>query len=234
LASDVNNRILRARLILVAGLFMGAFSGAALGAWTANLIQASRYNDPDWERLDAALVVLFSTLLGLVGLDCGRSIIAAQAVAQHPRFGRCWTIARTLMRIAIGAVGLRLGAEAGFLLSILWDTFGSAATNAAEGYREFVNVWIALGCLIGGSLAVLGYRIGGRAPAAAAFVGSYTALWAVPHVAPHVGDLYWGPYLSSDFHALVTFMAALLTTCLLVLIFALAGYWLGRWAWPTT
>jgi hypothetical protein len=233
LASHVNNRVLRGRLILVTGLFMGGFSGAALGAWTANLIQASRYNDPDWEWLDAALVALFSALLGLAGVDCSRCIIAVPPVAQRPPSGRCWAIARTLTRIAIGAVGLRLGAEAGFLLSILWDTFGSAATNAAEAYREFVNVWIALGCLIGGSLAVLGYRVGTRAPAAAAFIGSYAALWAVPHVAPAVADLYWGPYPSSDFHALVTFMAALLTTCLLVLVFALVGYWLARWAWPT-
>jgi hypothetical protein len=115
LASHVNNRVLRRRLILVTGLFVGGFSGAALGAWTANLIQASRYNDPDWEWLDAALVALFSALLGLAGVDCSRCIIAVPPVAQRPPSGRCWAIARTLTRIAIGAVGLRLGAEAGFL-----------------------------------------------------------------------------------------------------------------------
>lgn len=109
---------------------------------------------------------------------------------------------------------------------MMWDTYGSTANTNA--YLGFPNVWIGSGCLASALFAVLGYRKGLSPPTAVAFLGSYLALLAVPIVKPAVADLYWGPYPSSDFHALVQMWAGFLTTCSLVLAFAVSGYWLAR------
>ena len=213
---------------VVASMLAGAAIGAAMGAWIADAIQASVYDDPDWANLDAAFIGLFGGLLGLAGLDLGRWIADVRAGIRSLPVGRNWLafVFRALLRISAAAIGLRLGAEAGFWISMMWDTYGSTAN--ANAYLGFPNVWIGSGCLAGALFAVLGYWKGLIPRAAAAFLGSYLGLLAVPAVKPTVADLYLGPYPSSDFHALVQMWAGFLTTCSLVLAFAASGYWLAR------
>ena len=203
--------------------------GAAMGAWIADAIQASRYDDPDWANFDIAFIGLFGALLGaLAGLDLGRWIADVRAGIRSLPVGRNWLafVFRALLRISAAAIGLRLGAEAGFWIAMMWDTYESTAN--ANAYLGFPNVWVGSGCLAGALFAVLGYRKGLSPPTVAAFLGSYLGLLAVPAVKPAVADLYWGPYPSSDFHALVQMWAGFLTTCSLVLAFAASGYWLAR------
>jgi hypothetical protein len=203
--------------------------GAAMGAWIADAIQASRYDDPDWANFDIAFIGLFGALLGaLAGLDLGRWIADVRAGIRSLPVGRNWLafVFRALLRISAAAIGLRLGAEAGFWIAMMWDTYGSTARTVP--YLEFPNVRIGSGCLAGALFAVLGYWKGLSPPTVAAFLGSYLGLLAVPAVKPAVADLYWGPYPSSDFHALVQMWAGFLTTCSLVLAFAAIGHWLAR------
>jgi hypothetical protein len=203
--------------------------GAAMGAWIADAIQASLYDDPDWANFDIAFIGLFGALLGaLAGLDLGRWIADVRAGIRSLPVGRNWLafVFRALLRISAAAIGLRSGAEAGFWIAMMWDTYGSTAN--ANAYLGFPNVWVGSGCLAGALFAVLGYWKGLSPPTVAAFLGSYLGLLAVPAVKPAVADLYWGPYPSSDFHALVQMWAGFLTTCSLVLAFAASGYWLAR------
>lgn len=51
-----------------------------MGAWIADAIQASLYDDPDWANFDIAFIGLFGALLGaLAGLDLGRWIADVRA-----------------------------------------------------------------------------------------------------------------------------------------------------------
>ena len=223
MASHVN-----ANKTIIAAILATAATGAAIGARTADAIQAAHYDNPEWTNLDAAFVIFSSTLGALAGLELGRWIADLRAGVRSLPVGRHWLafVSKVPLRIAIAATGLRLGAEAGFWIAIMWDTYGSTARTVP--YLEFPNVWIGSGCLAGALFAVLGYWKGLSPPTVAAFLGSYLGLLAVPAVKPAVADLYWGPYPSSDFHALVQMWAGFLTTCSLVLAFAASGYWLAR------
>lgn len=137
-------------------------------------------------------------------------------------------LARALVRVAAAALGLRLGFEAGWWTALLWDNWGSTAQFAGEAHVEFSNIWIITGSLWGGALGLLGFQVGYRFPAGAAFLGAYLALGAVHHVGPRLTDLYWGPYPSSDFLALVWTIADLISIGVLVPTFATAAYWSAR------
>jgi hypothetical protein len=204
--------------------------GAAIGAWIADAIQASRYDDPDWANLDAAFSGLFGGLLGLAGLNLGRWIIAMRTGVERPPVGWGWMIraAMALLRLATAGIGVRLGYEAGSWTALIWDHWVSTAQYASEAHIELSNVWIVTACAWGGGLAILGYALGRRPASVASFIGAYLALHAVPYASPEVAELYWGPFPSSDFHALVLSVADFLTTCSLVLAFAVIGHWLAR------
>jgi hypothetical protein len=223
LTSHVN-----ANKTIIAAILTTAIIGAAAGAQTADAIQAAHYDNPEWINLDAAFVVFSGTLGALAGLELGRWITDIRAGVRSLPVGREWLafVYRTLLRISAAAIGLRLGAEAGFWIAMMWDTYGSTANTNA--YLGFPNVWIGSGCIAGAVFAVLGYWKGLSPPTAAALLGSYLGLLAVPVVKPTVADLYWGPYPSSDFHALVQMWAGFLTTSSLVLAFAASGYWSAR------
>lgn len=217
--------------IIFASMLIGSFVGATIGAQTANVMHAARYMNPDWANLGPAFIILFGTLSALGGLELGGWIVAVRAGNQHAPVGlrRRLGITRALMRLITAAIGLRLGYEAGMWTALIWDTWGSTAQNAAEGSLEFANVWIGATCLWGGALAILGYWRGGTLPPFLGFVGALVALHARLYLILPVAHLYWGPYPSSDFHAFVLAAADFLTTAVLLPIFALTGYWSGRW-----
>ena len=217
-------------MVAASGL-AGAANGAAIGTWIADANQASRYDDPDWASLDAAFICLFGGLLGFAGLDLGRWIVALWAGDKQPPVGRKWVahLLKALLRLATAGIGVRLGYEAGFWTALIWDHWGSTAKYASEAHLEFSNVWIVAACVWGGGLAILAYALGRRLAPIASFLGAYLALHAVPYASSAVAELYWGPFPSSDFHAFVLSVADFLTTCSLVLAFAIIGYWFGRW-----
>jgi hypothetical protein len=217
-------------VIIGATSLTGSLVGAGTGAWTANAIQVRRYNDPDWANLDPAFIGLFTALFAIASLDLGRWVAALRSGNEEVHKASNWLVGVTkaLVRIATAALGLRLGYEAGMWTALIWDTWGSTAQYAAEAHLEFSNVWIGAACVWGGGLSLLGYRVARRMAPVASFTGAYLALHAVPYVSPAVADLYWGPFPNSDVHSFVLGVAHFLTTCLLVLAFSTAGYWLGR------
>ena len=219
---------MNANKTIIAAILATTVIGAAIGARTADAIQAAHYDNPEWINLDAVLVAFSGMLGALAGLELGRWIADVRRGVRSLPVGRnrLTFVFRALLRISSAAIGLRLGAEAGFWIAMMWNTHGSTANTSA--YLGFPNLWIGSGCLAGALFAALGYWKGWSPPTAVAFLGSYFALLAVPTVKPAVADLYWGPYPSSDFHALVQMWAGFLTTCSLVLAFAVSGYWLAR------
>ena len=218
------------RAIAAATTLAGSLSGAAIGAWTANVIQARRYNDPEWDNLDPAYFALFAGLFALASLELGRWIAAVHAGTKHPPLGWGWLVAllEALARLATAGIGLRLGFEAGHWTAWIWYRWGSTAQYSADALRELKWVWIASACLWGGALAILGFRLSRSLPPFTAFLGAFLGLRAVPYALPSVIGLYWGPFPNSDVHSFVLAAAQFLTTGVLVVTFAIAGYWLGR------
>ena len=219
-----------ARSVIVACTAAGFAVAAALGAWIGFRIQAFYFNDLEWRVLEEVLFFLLGGLGALAGREVGRWIVALRAGSlRRPTAGEWRTlVAGVLLRIAIAAVGLWLGAEAGYWIALLWDEYASPAPFA---YGEVALAWIVAGCAIGGALAVLGYRAGHRAPVAAAFLGALLAFAVAPHLAPLQEHLYWGPFPSSDVHA-EFWRRALLVTGMLAAALCVLGYLLARWLRP--
>jgi hypothetical protein len=211
-----------ARSLMVACTAAGFGAAGALGAWIGFEIQAFYYNDLEWRVLEEVLFFLLGGLGALAGRDLGRWIAARRAELRPFPSAREWPIllSRSLLRIALAAAGLWLGAEAGYWVALLWDEYASAAPFA---YGEIALVWIASGCVLGGALAVLGYWRGSRPPIAAALLGALLAFAAAPYLAPLQEHLYWGPFPSSDVHAGL-WRRSLLVTGTLAAALSMLGY----------
>jgi hypothetical protein len=216
-----------ARSLTVACTAAGFAVAGALGAWIGFEIQAIYYNDLEWRVLEEVLFFLLGGLGALAGRDLGRWIAALRSELRPFPSAREWPIllSRLLLRIALAAAGLWLGAEAGYWVALLWDEYASAAPFA---YGEIALVWIASGCVLGGALAVLGYRHGTRPPIAFSLLGALLAFAVAPHLAPMQDHLYWGPFPSSDVHAEL-WRRSLLVTGALAIALSLLGYVSAHW-----
>jgi hypothetical protein len=189
-----------ARSLIVACTTAGFASGAALGAWIGFEIQAFYYNDLEWRALEEVLFFLLGGFGALAGRELGRWVAELRAGLCPLPSGRDWPLllSGALLRITLAAIGLWLGVEIGYWLALLWDEYASPAPFA---YDAIALAWIASGCAIGGALALLGYRFGGRPPVAVVLLGALLAFAIAPHLAPMQEHLYWGPFPSSDVHA---------------------------------
>jgi MFS family permease len=219
-----------ARSLTIACMAAGFAVAAAVGAWIGFSIQAFYYNDLEWRVLEEVMFFLLGGLGALAGRELGRWIAALRAGSLRQPSASEWRtlVAGVLLRIAIAAVGLWLGAEAGYWIALLWDEYASPAPFA---YGEVALAWIVAGCAVGGALAVLGYREGHRAPVAAAFLGALLGFVVAPHLAPVQEHLYWGPFPSSDVHAEL-WRRSLLVTGMLAAGLGMLGYLLARWLRP--
>ena len=180
----------------------------------ADQIQASYYDDPDGQISTPLSSSSSEDCLpsAPVSLVVGASPCTRVSSSDRPDGDGSLSGSKALVRIVIAGIGLRIGADAGFWTAILWGQFGSGAAPMPTAHLDFRTIWIGSGCLFGGVLAIFGYRLGLSLPPTVAFIGAFLGLRVVRYVGPAVASLYWGPYPSSDFHALVLLMADLLTS----------------------